>query len=549
MEDKKLKVALLVYTEVIAETVYDHINSFLRFSRHDVVMHDVSNMRKLDLSSIMQSDVIVIHYTVSLLSDYRFPLKLRLLVKNFKNIKVIYIQDEYRLVNKVHSALNFLEVDILFTCVPEYEIEKVYPTDKLPFLKRKINVLTGYVPENLKNIFKKRPSYTARKLDVIYRARKISAQYGALGQEKWAIVDKFLPDAKNFGLKCDLSYQENQRIYGKKWIEFLMSSKAALGVESGASVFDFTGEIKKNVELFESLNPKADFNTIEKIFFPGLDGKIYVNQISPRCFECAAVGTMMILYEGNYSGILKPWRHYVPLKKDHSNIAEVIAALSNAETWNEITTQAYNEVALNDKYSYKEMISLFDQNINELGKSITKHSVCNVPDSESVSLLHVLLKGGYKFAQKTKMLYLLRTSVQKIIQVSSFGDKVLLMLRWCVTNSIRLSRRDIFDIFRISRVFSSNVHMSLQPVIIQACILDKFLRSYLGGSPFTIVSNKNIWSINFSDTNLNPLGLTERILNLKKPFSKASNIRISFPDTLYLTEQLSGLNLECVGKL
>ena len=93
-----------------------------------------------------------------------------------------------------------------------------------------------------------------------------------------------------------------------------------LGVESGASVFDFTGEIQSKVEQYEKENPGADFYEIRDKFFKKEDGKISLNQISPRCFEAAALKTLMILYEGEYSGILVPWRHYVPLKKDHSNI-------------------------------------------------------------------------------------------------------------------------------------------------------------------------------------------------------------------------------------
>ena len=36
------------------------------------------------------------------------------------------------------------------------------------------------------------------------------------------------------------------------------------------------------------------------------DGKIDLQVISPRCFEAASLGTVMILYPGDYSGILKP---------------------------------------------------------------------------------------------------------------------------------------------------------------------------------------------------------------------------------------------------
>ena len=68
----------------------------------------------------------------------------------------------------------------------------------------------------------------------------------------------------------------------------------------------------------------------------------------------------MILYEGNYSGILEPWRHYVPLKKDHSNMAEVVAVLRDPSRLAEIVQCAYDEIALNPRYSFAAAVAAAD---------------------------------------------------------------------------------------------------------------------------------------------------------------------------------------------
>ena len=128
---------------------------------------------------------------------------------------------------------------ILFTCVPEAEIEKVYPQQKLPNIT-KINTLTGYVPKNLLKVDP--PNLKYRQIDVGYRTRKPPFWLGDLAQEKWTIADKFRDAAKDFGLKIDLSYQETDRLYGQRWLAFVKNCRCMLGVESGASVFDFTGE-------------------------------------------------------------------------------------------------------------------------------------------------------------------------------------------------------------------------------------------------------------------------------------------------------------------
>src|SRR3972149_8484706 len=267
-----MDIAFLYIKEKIASTVYDHIDAFQKYSTHKVYYFDISN-QKLTLEDLNKFDVVVVHYTISIFNDCRCPSWLKLCLRYTPAKKIVFIQDEYRVVNDVVANLDYLKVDLLFTCVPKNEIEKIYPISKLPNLK-KVNTLTGFVPENLLGL----PfvPYSKRPIDVVYRARKLSAQYGKLGQEKWIIAEKFLADSKKYNLKTDISYHEKDRIYGKNWVTFLQKSKAALGSESGASVFDFSGEIQKNVEAHEQEHPDASFMEIEEKFFKGLDGRIKV---------------------------------------------------------------------------------------------------------------------------------------------------------------------------------------------------------------------------------------------------------------------------------
>jgi hypothetical protein len=355
-----MKIAILYISETIASTVYDHLNSFQKYGQYTYTYLDIFK-ENITVDYINKCDAIIIHYTIFLFNDDRCPAWLRVVLRNTHAKKIVFIQDEYRFVNDVIENLDFIKADVLYTCVPESEIEKVYPKETLPNLI-KINTLTGFVPEKLLKI--PRQSYLNRKLDVVYRARKLSAWYGRLGQEKWVIAERFAQDAKEYGLVTDISYQEKDRIYGNDWIKFLQSSKAVIGCETSASIFDFTGDIQKQVEWYEKNNSKTTFEEIEEIFFKGLDGKIRLNQISPRCFECAALRTLMILYEGDYSGILKPWRHYVPLKKDHSNMKEVVAFIRSPEKWQEIIDFAYQEVAMSKEYGYERFIKKFEDDLN-----------------------------------------------------------------------------------------------------------------------------------------------------------------------------------------
>ena len=104
--------------------------------------------------------------------------------RQFRGLKAIFIQDEYRFVDATIAAMREIGIDVLFTCVPEPEIEKVYPSERLPGVT-KVNVLTGYVPEHLLN--KAVLAYQDRPIDVGYRARKVPAWLGELGREKYEI--------------------------------------------------------------------------------------------------------------------------------------------------------------------------------------------------------------------------------------------------------------------------------------------------------------------------------------------------------------------------
>ena len=362
MDNKPLETLLLCHlVEENASTIADHIDAIETYSGHNVNRVSTLGDASQDVN-FEDYDVVVIHYSLILSkNEYVSPMtKLRL--RGYNGLKVVLIQDEYRWVNNTIRMLRFLGIDLLFSCVPQKEIEKVYPRSELPRLTIK-PTLTGFVPSKLLSI--KRPDFHDRDIDVGYRGRKISAAYGRLAEEKWRIADGFSVVAKRHDLKIDIDYQESARLYGDKWIAFITNCKAMLGAESGASVFDFEGTIIPAVESAEKENNQVTFEELENKYFPGLDGKIKVNQISPRCFECASLGTLMVLFEGEYSGVLEPWKHYVPLMKDFSNGDEVINSLKDEKTWTNITTSAFEEIACNPDYSFRKFAEEFGDSIKE----------------------------------------------------------------------------------------------------------------------------------------------------------------------------------------
>ena len=241
-------------------------------------------------------------------------------LKSFSGLKVLFIQDEMRWVNDTSSKNKELNIKTLFTVLNKDVIRKIY-TDSWFDDVRFEQTLTGFVPEDLLDIPLK--PYEERQIDVSYRARKLPAWCGSFAQEKWKIGERFESDAIKYGLKCDISCKESDRIYGSNWIKFLQNSKSTLGVESGSSFIDFSGQVSPLVDEYEKNNPDATFEEVSERFLENRDGEIIIHVISPRCFEAAALKTLMIMYEGDYSGVLIKGKHYLALKRDHSNMNEL----------------------------------------------------------------------------------------------------------------------------------------------------------------------------------------------------------------------------------
>ncbi len=306
-------------------------------------------------------DGLIIHYSLVACLDTFIGPRTRKAIRAFRGFKIAFVQDDYRFVNATNAALADLGIHAVFGLAPIDIIDQVYSPTKLPGVVRE-TVLAGYVPEGLCD--RRVPRYEDRPIDVGYRARKVPPWLGSFSREKWIIAERFAKDATPYGLTCNLSTREEDRIYGEAWISFMTNSKAMLGTESGASVCDYTGEIQANVEAHLLREPGASFERLSDLYFKDIDGQVMLNVISPRCFEAAALRTLMILYEGSYSGRLQAWRHYVPLKKDHSNMAEVVAILRDPAKANAIIDRAYREVSLNPDNSFAAMVKQVDRVID-----------------------------------------------------------------------------------------------------------------------------------------------------------------------------------------
>ena len=179
--------------------------------------------------------------------------------------------------------------------------------------------------------------------------------------------------SEQYGLNYDIHMSNKKRIYGIDWYNTLLNSKVTLGTLSGSNVInrdytlrnkisnDYNLKIESNV-LPDNMN--HSYNETFKKY--NIKEELNVGQLSPKMFEAIEFGTVLVLFEGNYSDILIPDIHYISLKEDLSNIEDVVNKIKDNEFLQNMADRAYDDIVKSEKYSYKTFINNFDKDIDSL---------------------------------------------------------------------------------------------------------------------------------------------------------------------------------------
>ena len=91
-----------------------------------------------------------------------------------------------------------------------------------------------------------------------------------------------------------------------------------------------------------------------------------MNQVSPKIFEAIRLRTALILFEGSYSGVIAPHVHYMPLKKDYSNIDDIFGKLQDIAYLKQLTDRAYTDIISSGEYSYRRFVERVNEDIQSV---------------------------------------------------------------------------------------------------------------------------------------------------------------------------------------
>jgi hypothetical protein len=155
-----------------------------------------------------------------------------------------------------------------------------------------------------------------------------------------------------------------------------------LATPSGCNVLNYDNVLRNRIKskfnlnhegiLNENQDPNVIFKSVNEF---NIKEELNLEVVSPKMFEAVQFGTVLIMYEGKYSNIFIANKHYIPLKRDHSNISEVINKIKDDNYLQKIADNAYNDIILSNKYTYQSFIKYVDHVIDKNYYNISKNLI------------------------------------------------------------------------------------------------------------------------------------------------------------------------------
>lgn len=264
--------------------------------------------------------------------------------------KLAMPQDEYDHSEILDEWLFELGVTDVFSNFDESKRPLLYPI--MAGRARFHKCFTGYVDEGAASRCSRTlVPLSRRPREIVYRATKLPYWFGSHGQLKHAVGAVMGQRAAARRISTDISTRPEDTIVGDRWFDFLMSGRTIVGCESGSSVLDRRGEIRARIQALLSERPELDFEAVSREMPSGWDGYRFF-ALSPRHFEAVISRTCQILVEGDYEGVLKPERHYLSLKRDWSNVEDILEQLADVKLLENVTAAAYEEIYASGRFGY-----------------------------------------------------------------------------------------------------------------------------------------------------------------------------------------------------
>ena len=328
-------------------TIFHYLDAFRQHSLNDVEFFNIDQpgTAGLDFSGY---DCLFVNFCVASVARIKPPPYFSRLLPalcRYRGVKVASIQDEYDFTDRLKGFFAEVGFDIILTNVPQEAVRTIYPEpwfDDAHFE----TVQTAYLAEDVVEAGRDALPLAERPIALGYRGRELPYRLGDLGWHKSEVGHRFKAACNARGLDCDIAVDEKSRFQGEDWLDFVRSCRVMLGTPSGANVFDFDGSLHEAMVRRYRSHPGLKYEDVRdevSAHAVGFD----MGQVSARIFEAVASSTALALIRGNYSGVLRPDEHYVPIEPDYSNVAEVLDRVQDVNAMQAMAARAYAHVVGN----------------------------------------------------------------------------------------------------------------------------------------------------------------------------------------------------------
>ena len=225
-------------------------------------------------------------------------------------------------------------------------------------------------------------------------------------QERNEIIDYFAREGAAHGLSVDIDFEK--RFVREDWARYLASCRGTVSSEAGSWYLDRDDALMRRVSEHVNANrgglmvddktprrhfvrrlplplksalgwvlrhgpvkyaafedSQLDFEELNELFFKKASRcAAYSKAISSRHFDAIGTKTCQILIEGRYNDILEAGTHYLPVARDHSNLAEIIEQFKDPSIRRKLTDTAYEFVM--ERHTYTQRAAALHQALQEL---------------------------------------------------------------------------------------------------------------------------------------------------------------------------------------
>lgn len=309
-------------------------------------------------SATEQYDLVILTYELMSLRNTPFwkevAKRVRPLIETAR-ARVVMPQDDYSSCSILDDFIVDNQVDHVFSPITR-DLEMLYPRSTALGVSFS-EALTGYWESGTElPVDEFRKSFESRTVELGQRVRYLPPQLGDSARRKGELAIRFAELAERAGFVCDVSTRNEDVLTGSDWWKFLGNIRFTVGRLGGASIGDPKGRLAMRVHRMQLRRPSITYDEIERRLRTKMLPHGDFSAISPRLFECAAMGVCQVLERAHYFDGFEPDVHYIALEPDMSNIDDVFAKMRDFDLCRSIVEHARDLLIDSGRYSYRRFV-------------------------------------------------------------------------------------------------------------------------------------------------------------------------------------------------